>query len=312
MVSQRISPILAAVALALIAAQYDVSSFSTNPITSTRRYTQSITSSTAIQAEPSASEKAAELRKKAEDAKRKAEELKKVAEEKAEKAMMAVNKAKERNDAAAAASSAVASEPLKPSPPTPKPVKTKASSSIFPDASEGAIIAINQETVEFTSGVLGAALALAFGASPVLAVVAAAAANYISKKEDLGELNEFVNGLSTASLNTFNWFGKLDSKYTILGKLTDTLDNSIEQLKNSEGESAETIKKIEETISKTTKQIQQLADELDVVEGGKQVLGAVGDVLEAGIDKAVDANEEYKLTDRAAEAAKKAVDKVKK
>ena len=42
------------------------------------------------------------------------------------------------------------------------------------------------------------------------------------------------------------------------------------------------------------------------------MLGAVGDVLEAGIDKAVDANEEYKLTDRAAEAAKKAVDKVKK
>jgi len=310
MVSHRIS---FSAAVVLIAAQYsqDVSSFSINPITSTRRYTQSITS-TALQAEPSASEKAAELRKKAEDAKRKAEELKKVAEEKAEKAMMAVNKAKERNGAAAAASSAVASEPLKPTPPTPKPVKTKASSSIFPDASEGAIIAINQETVEFTSGVLGAALALAFGASPVLAVVAAAAANYISKKEDLGELNEFVNGLSTASLNTFNWFGKLDSKYTILGKLTDTLDKSIEQLKNSEGESAETIKKIEETVSKTTKQIQTLADELDVVEGGKQVLGAVGDVLEAGIDKAVDANEEYKLTDRAAEAAKKAVDKVKK
>ena len=312
MVPQRISPFILA-AVVLITAQYDVSSFSTNQsITlSSRRYTQSITS-TAIQAAPSASEKAAELRKKAEDAKRKAEELKKVAEEKAEKAMMAVNKAKERNAAAAAASSAVASEPLKPTPPTPKPAKTKASSSIFPDASEGAIIAINQETVEFTSGVLGAALALAFGASPVLAVVAAAAANYISKKEDLGELNEFVNGLSTASLNTFNWFGKLDSKYTILGKLTDTLDKSIEQLKNSEGESAETIKKIEETVSKTTKQIQQLADELDVVEGGKQVLGAVGDVLEAGIDKAVDANEEYKLTDRAAEAAKKAVDKVKK
>ena len=104
-----------------------------------------------------------------------------------EKAMMAVNKAKERNAAAAAASSAVASEPLKPTPPTPKPAKTKASSSIFPDASEGAIIAINQETVEFTSGVLGAALALAFGASPVLAVVAAAAAGDVGRGEGVGE-----------------------------------------------------------------------------------------------------------------------------
>ncbi|EJK51486.1 hypothetical protein THAOC_29329, partial [Thalassiosira oceanica] len=39
--------------------------------------------------------------------------------------------------------------------------------------------------------------------------------------------------------------------------------------------------------------------------------GAFGDVLETSIDKAVDANKEYKLTERAGEAAKKAIEKVK-
>ena len=48
-----------------------------------------------------------------------------------------------------------------------------------------------------------------------------------------------------------------------------------------------------------------------MLKGGKQALGAVGDVLETSIDKAVDANQEYKLTERAAEAARKAIEKAK-
>lgn len=219
--------------------------------------------------------------------------------------MFAVQKAKDKN---------AANAPKTPTPPTPKPEAPKAekaSSRSYADPALGGIIPINEETVEFTSGILAGAVALAFGASPVFAVVAAAAANYISKKDDLGELNEFVQGISKASLNTLNWFGRLDDKYTILGKLSDSLDKSLDDLKNSEGENAETVKKIEESVSKTTRQIQQLADEIDLFEGGKQALGAVGDVLETTIDKAVGVNKEYKLSERAAGAAKKAIDNAK-
>lgn len=259
--------------------------------------------------EPSASEKAAELRKKAEAAKARATELKKVAEQKAATAMKAVKAANDRRDAIKAEAKKPEPEPKRPVPPK-APAATannKASTRIVNDPLDGAIVPINSDTIEFTSGVLGGALALALGASPVFAVVAAAAANYISKKDDWGELNEFMQGISKASLYTFNWFGKLDSKYTILGKLTQSLDKSIDDLKNGEGASAETVKKIEEI----TKQITQLADEIDLIEGSKQALGAVGDVVETSIDKAIGVNKEYNLTGRAGEAAKKAVDKAK-
>ena len=56
----------------------DVCGFGVNRLQISHRAAHS--SSTAIRAEPTASEKAAELRKKAEEAKRKAEELRKVAE----------------------------------------------------------------------------------------------------------------------------------------------------------------------------------------------------------------------------------------
>lgn len=262
-------------------------------------------SQSALCAELSATEKAAELRKKAEEAKRKAEELKKVAERKAEAAMFAVKKA---NDKSAKVNAEAAKAPLSAAP---KETGDKASARAVGDPSEGAIIPLNSENIEFASGVLGGALALALGASPVFAVVAAAAANYVSKKDDLAEVTELVQGVSKASLNTFNWFAKLNSKYAIVGKISEGLDKSLDDLKNSKGENAESVKKLEETVSKTTKQIKQLADEIDLIEGGKQALGAVGEVLETSIDKAVDANKEYKLTERATGAAKKAMGRAK-
>lgn len=285
-------------AAAFLCATQDVSGFGVNPLAAQHR--SLARSTTTLMAEPSASEKAAELRKKAEEAKNRAEELRKVAEKKAEAAMIAVKKA---NDSAAGRKAAAKT----PAPPKEEKSTVKASSKVVPDAEDGAIIAINQETIEFTSGVLGGAVALAFGASPVLAVVAAAAANYVSKKDDLGEINEFMQGVTKASLNTINWLGKLDTKYTILGNIQANIDKSINDLKNSESDSAEAVKKIEGY----SKQLTKLADDIDLLAGSKQALGAVGDVLETGIDKAVDANKEYKLTDRATEAAKKAVEKAK-
>mmetsp|Transcript_42086 Transcript_42086/g.75926 ORF Transcript_42086/g.75926 Transcript_42086/m.75926 type:complete len:314 (+) Transcript_42086:69-1010(+) len=289
----------------------DVSGFGVNPL-ATKRSTQS---KTAIWADPTPSEKAAELRKKAEEAKLKAQELKKVAEQKAGAAMAAVKAANDRSAAALKKrdEAVAAKKPTPPPPaqPTPPKESREKSSTRVVTASDGAIIPINADNIEFTSGILGGALALALGASPVFAVVAAAAANYVSKKEDLGEVNELVQGLSKASLNTINWFAKLDSKYTIAGKLSDSLDKSINDLKNSEGESAETVSKLEENVSKTTKQIQQLADEIDLLEGTKQLLGAVGEVFETSLDKAFSANKEYKLTERASDAAKKAIEKAK-
>lgn len=222
--------------------------------------------------------------------------------------MVAVKKANDKS--AKLAEKATAKKPAPPAPPK-EPRENKASARAVGDPSEGAIIPINSENIEFTSGILGGALALALGASPVLAVVAAAAANYVSKKDDLGEVNELVQAVSKASLDTVNWFAKLNSKYTVLGKLSESLDKSLDDLKKSEGENAEAVKKLGETVSKTSSQIKQLADEIDLLEGGKQALGAVGEVLETSIDKAINANKEYKLTERATGAAKKAIEKAK-
>ncbi|KAL7521925.1 hypothetical protein ACHAWX_006617 [Stephanocyclus meneghinianus] len=296
-----------------------VSGFGVNPLSSNHRQVPlSVTGlreSGSGSPESSAAAKAAELKRKAEDAKRKAEELKKVAEAKAAAAMKAVKQANDKAqlsaDTEAAAKQVLTQETteLNAQADAVKETRNKASSRVV--VSDGAIIPINEGTIEFTAGVLGGAAVLALGGGPVLAVVAAAAANYLSKKDDLGEVNELVQGLSRASLETVNWLAKLDSKYSVIGKLQAALNDAIEKLKNSSGENAETIATIEKTVSQTTKQLQDLAKETDFLEGTKQALGVVGEVIETSVDKAADANKEYKLTERVSGALKTAIDKAR-
>ena len=290
-----------------------VSGFSASPLTSKRIAPRSITvlNENNGSGPSSAAAKAAELKQKAEDAKRKAQELRSVAEAKAAAAMKAVKQVNDNVDNEAQTSQVIAQETLQMNAQSEdvKESRSKASSRVV--ISDGAIIPINESTIEFTAGVIGGAAALVLGGGPIFAVVAAAAANYLSRKDDLGEINELIQGISRASLETFNWFAKLDSKYRMIGKLQESLDESLNKLKNSGGENAETIANIEESIGKTTKQLQELAVETDFFEGAKQALGAVGDVLETSVDKAASANQEYKLTERASGAVKKAIEKVK-
>jgi len=264
--------------------------------------------------ESSAAAKAAELKRKAEDAKRKAQELRSVAEAKAAAAMKAVKQANDKiasTDAEVQAQQVIAKETQKMAAQADavEEVRTKASSRVV--VNDGALIPVNEATIEFTAGIIGGTTALVLGGGPVLAVVAAAAANYLSRKDDFGEVNELIQGISRASLETFNWFAKLDSKYSVVGKLQETLEDAINKLKNSSGESAEAIASIEKTVSQTTKQLQELAADTDFFEGTKQALGAFGDVIETSLDKAASANQEYKLTERATGAVKKAIDKAK-
>lgn len=293
----------------------DVSGFAgLGPLSAQRLSHAAGSSKTAIySSDESASEKAAELRRKAEDAKSRAQELRKVAEARAAAAMIAVKKANDKNEAAkkasredaeAAAKEMIEKESAKMSAKADevKEARGKASSRAIPK--DSAIIPINEATIEFTAGVIGAVVAFALTLNPAFAVVSAAAANYISKKDDLGELNELVQSVSKASLSTYNWFAKLDAKYMMLGKITESLDRSLDSLKKSGGSNGESIDKIEKALAQTSKQLQQLAEETDLFEGGKQALGAFGEILETGIDKTVDANREYKLTERAANAAK--------
>ena len=178
----------------------------------------------------------------------------------------------------------------------PAPVKTTA------------IVPVNEETVEFTAGLLGGVVGFAVG-GPVLGAIGAAAANYASKTD--AEVGEILSAVSKSSIEIFNYMSKLDSKYEVLDGAKTQLETALAKVKSSESANPETIEKIEAALSKTNSKIKEINDEYDLVGTGMTALGVVGDLVEKAIIKAGELNEEYQLSSKATAAISDAVEKAK-
>lgn len=175
-------------------------------------------------------------------------------------------------------------------------------------APAGALVPIKEETVEFTAGLLGGAAGLFLG-GPVLGIIGAAAANYVSKMG--GDVGSIVQEVSKSSINIFNYLASLDQKYEVLGKAKNALEKSLSNLKSQDQVDPAAIDKVEKALKSTNAKIKEINDEYDLVGGGMTALGVIGDLVEKAVTKAGELNEEYQLSDKAKKALSSAVDKAK-
>jgi len=172
----------------------------------------------------------------------------------------------------------------------------------------GKIVAIKEETVEFTAGLIGGVAGFVVG-GPVLGAVGAAAANYVSKGED--EAGEIVGAVSKSALEVYNYLATLDNKYDVLASAQSSLEGALDKLKSQDKVDPAAIEKVESALASTKAKIEEVNDEYDILGSGMTALGVVGDLVEKTVKKAGELNEEYQLTDKAKTALSSAVDKAK-
>lgn len=174
--------------------------------------------------------------------------------------------------------------------------------------SAGALVPIKEETVEFTAGILGGIVGFSVG-GPWLAAITAAAANYVAKQDM--EASEIITAVAKSSIQVYNYLTTLDTKYELLTKAQGSLKESLDKVKSGDKVDPETVKKVEDALEATTSKITDLNNEYDLVGSGVTALGVAGELVEKAVIKAGELNSEYKLTDKATEALKSAVDKAK-
>merc|ERR1712194_431363 len=172
----------------------------------------------------------------------------------------------------------------------------------------GKLVAIKEETVEFTAGLIGGVAGLVVG-GPVLGAVGAAAAKYISKGED--EAGEIVGAVSKTALEVYNYLATLDNKYEVLASAQSSLEGALDKLKSQDKVDPAAVEKVESALASTKAKIEEVNDEYDILGSGMTALGVVGDLVEKTVKKAGELNEEYQLTDKAKTALSSAVDKAK-
>jgi hypothetical protein len=174
--------------------------------------------------------------------------------------------------------------------------------------SGGKLVPIKEETVEFTAGLIGGAAGFIIG-GPVLGAIAAAAANYVSKSDN--DAGVAVGAISKSAIEVYNYLATLDSKYEVLGKAKNSLENALDKLKAQDNVDPDAIEKVETALASTKEKLAEINDEYDLVGSGMTALGVIGDLVEKTVKKVGELNEEYDLTDKAKNALASAVDKAK-
>jgi len=119
-----------------------------------------------------------------------------------------------------------------------------------------------------------------------------------------GEVGDVIRGFGKVSLDVFNFLLKLNGKYDLTSKASVAAKSAVDKLKESDSDG--TLGKLETSLAAATAKLSSLDMEFGLVEKGKQVLGYAGDLSVKAIDKSIELNSEYKLTDKVTEAVKAA------
>mmetsp|Transcript_24839 Transcript_24839/g.27830 ORF Transcript_24839/g.27830 Transcript_24839/m.27830 type:complete len:226 (+) Transcript_24839:138-815(+) len=175
-------------------------------------------------------------------------------------------------------------------------------------AAGGKLVAVKEETVEFTAGLIGGVAGFAVG-GPILGAVGAAAANYVAKSEN--EASNVVGAVSKSTIEIYNYLATLDNKYEVLGSAQSSLESALNKLKSQEKVDSDAIEKVENALESTKAKIAEVNDEYDLIGSALTALGVVGDLVGKTVKKAGELNEEYQLTDKAKTALSSAVEKAK-
>ncbi|CAJ1942692.1 unnamed protein product [Cylindrotheca closterium] len=187
--------------------------------------------------------------------------------------------------------------------PTSSPATASSASAAAKEEPAGALVAITQENIEFSAGVIGAVLGLVLG-GPYLAAIAAAAANFASKSE-----GNVVGTVSKSGIEVYNSLLGLNAKYEVSDKAGKSLNDAVAKLKTSESVDPETFEKVEKALSQTKTKITEVNDEYDLVGAGLTALGVVGDLIEKTVKKAGELNEQYELSSKAKDALDASISK---
>mmetsp|Transcript_8118 Transcript_8118/g.11422 ORF Transcript_8118/g.11422 Transcript_8118/m.11422 type:complete len:234 (-) Transcript_8118:181-882(-) len=166
------------------------------------------------------------------------------------------------------------------------------------------VVPVDKNNVESAAAVTGGILGLVLG-GPVLAAIFAAVANYVSKKE--GESGEALRGLGKTVVESFNFLTKLNVKYNLTGKVTDTVGKAISSVETE----SEALQKVKGTYETVTSKITELNEEYDLVSKGKEVIASTAALSDVAIDKVLELNQKYDFVALTKKAAVTAVEKLK-
>jgi len=164
-----------------------------------------------------------------------------------------------------------------------------------PEKSETSLVVISEESKVTAASILPGVAGLLLFKSFFIAAPLFAAAAYVVRQDN--DLAKSLKGIAGSGLEAINFGGYLNEKYEVTGKIGGAINEQVDKQKS---------------VSDVRDKVQGAFDNLDKEVGLKDSVGSIlttgSDLAAQAVEKAVDLNKEYKVTDQ----IKEKVDEVTK
>ena len=157
---------------------------------------------------------------------------------------------------------------------------------------------ITPDNIQFAAGLLGATAGTILGGHPLLG---AGLFNYAARTST-DTSGDVIRGLSSSSLELYNYLVRLDERFTLVQKGRDRLNESYNNYKLKLKLDSSVINRLESTISDVSCTVKSLADEVGLENLTYRALGFAGDVNEKVLTKGLELNKDYNVVSRVFEA----------
>lgn len=181
-------------------------------------------------------------------------------------------------------------------------VRAKTPLRMMADEPKVDLVPVEKANIETSAAVTGGLIGFFVG-GPVLGISLAAATNYIVKKD--GESGDALRGIGKAVIESWNYLTKLNAKYNISGKISDSIGNAVDS------SDSDTVQKISSSVNTVKSTIDNLNSQYDLTSKGKEFLSATASLTDTAIDKVIELNNKYDFVETAKKSVGDISEKVK-
>mmetsp|Transcript_88341 Transcript_88341/g.175653 ORF Transcript_88341/g.175653 Transcript_88341/m.175653 type:complete len:255 (-) Transcript_88341:223-987(-) len=170
-------------------------------------------------------------------------------------------------------------------------------------SSSVALVVLNDENVATTASILAGLAGALLGGVWIGGALFAAGA-YLSRKDD--DVSLAFKGVASSALNALNFGANLNQKYEVTDKIGGALSGAVAKAKESVGEN-ETAKKISDAVDKAGEVVSKIDQDTNIGGTVGNVVSATSEFAAEAVERVVDVNEEYKVTEQIVNKGKEVV-----
>lgn len=171
-----------------------------------------------------------------------------------------------------------------------------------------ALVKITEESSKTTASVLGGVLGLLIGGIWVGGTLFTIS-SYLARKED-NDISKALKGVAAGSLEALNFTDYLNNKYTVTDKVGSALSDALE--KQKAGSNAQAAESVGSFLDAAGKAISDADKDIGLKSTLGNLVTSASDLAFQALDKAVELNDQYKITDQIKEKIDAQIDGAKK